>query len=122
MRSLKLPSSWLQITVLCALLFLGSWLIFSKQDIIIDDACAQSDGACSNTKSNIARQNSGGLPSAGVDDDDNSSGTVINNLASMPRVRKMTAKCEWLLNGNTTAMAEARKTDGVVDRSGSNAA
>ena len=121
MRSLKLPSSWLQITVLCALLFLGSWLIFSKQDII-DDACARSDGACINTKSNIARQNSGGLPSAGVGDDDNSSGTAINNLASMPRVRKMTAKCEWLLNGNTTAMAEARKTDGVVDRSGSNAA
>ena len=120
MRSLKLSSSWLQITVLCALLFLGSWLIFSKQDIN-NDAFARSDGARSNTKSNIARQNSVGLLSAGVDDDDNSSSTVINK-ASMPRVRKMTAKCEWLLNGNTTAMAEARKTDGVVDRSGSNAA
>ena len=120
MRSLKLSSSCLQITVLCALLFLGSWLTVSKQDIN-NDACARSDGACSHTRSNITRQNSGGLLSAGVDDDDNSSGTVIN--LALPRVRKMTANCEWLLNGNTTAIAEARKTDGVVDRSvGSNTA
>ena len=111
-KRLSIEMFYIQVALLAVLVFGIAWLLLSRLDWTctassLDAVCDTDNVTRLNRETPSTRHSSGG--SAGGH-------SAAASHTTSPRRQKVNATCQQLLDGNTTAIAEARQTNNVSQR------